>query len=265
VNRRLTVILVLAAACGCTEPEPTGRMVPTIKRELPPRVVLKDRVVLNFDVVTIKRASYHKLEQLKSYMETAGVYGPDETLLARNGLLVGRTDMRFQKRFQETVTSMHSNPKQVAILRMNAGGREQNFDVGDTISNETLFIWTDHAEVTGRHFRRARYRMVMRLEQVKDGVAELATSWQVRTGPTLSRSVTIASLDMHAELARGQSLVIAPVGFRGRGVGRAFLSGVDEKAVEITFFVITPTEIHQKTLQPELMDTAATTISSHDG
>ena len=100
--------------------------------------------------------------------------------------------------------------------------------------------------------------MVMKLEQVKAGNAELSISWRVRTGMGLTRHISVSSLDMHAELAKGQSLVIAPADFAGRGVGRAFLSGVDEEAVEITFFVITPIEIQQKTLQPELMDRAST-------
>ena len=45
--------------------------------------------------------------------------------------------------------------------------------------------------------------------------------------------------------------MVAPADFSGRGVGRAFLSGVEEKAVEITFFVVTPTEIVEKTRLPE--------------
>ena len=259
------IILLLSTACGCQEPEPTGRRVPSVKRDTGPTVVLSDRVVLTFEAVKIKRSAFHQLEQLRSYMETAGVYGLDEPLLAMNGLRVGRTDLRFREQFQKTLGAIRSDPKQVAIVQMTAGGREQNFDVGDTLTDETLFVWTDHAAVTGRHFRRARYRMALKLEQVKSSQAELSMSWQVQTGPGLNRTVSLAPLDLRAELAKGQSLVVGPVDFRGRGVGRALLSGVDEQAVEITFFVITPTEVRQKTPRAEGMDTAAVGSAARGG
>lgn len=248
--KRLGLVILAVVLWGCQQTTDEIRLVPSHKPIVRNRRVLKARAEFVVDVITIPRSARHKLDTLKSYMETAGVFGGDEKLLRMNGLMVGRSDMRFREQFRKTVESMHSDPKQVVVMRLEAGGRSQVFDVGDVISNETLFVWTDHNTVTGRHYRRARYRMIVGLEGVKEKKVELKTSWQVQTASGLRRTVSISPLDVQAELAAGQSLVIGPVDFRGRGVGRAFLSGVEEKAIELTFFVITAKDIHEKTQSP---------------
>ena len=244
--RQGVLILLVTAVCGCQVETPEIRTVPVVKRVVAKRRVVESRGTFVVDIITIPRSAFYKVEQLKSTMETAGVYGPDEKLLAMNGLTIGRTDMRFVKQFDKAVASIRSDPRKVATIYLMAGGREQTFDVGDTLREATVSVWTEPGTVkklTMRHFRRARYRMRLKLEKVQDKVAELKVSWQVQTGAGLGRPVSLGALDVHAELAMGQSLVIAPADFRGRGVGRAFLSGVDEKAVRLTFFVIRPKEL----------------------
>jgi len=249
--RRGMLFLLSTVLCGCQGETPevqTVRTVPTIKRTVVKHPLKAGTGTFVVDIITINRSAYHKLAQLKSTMETAGVYGPDEKLLAMNGLMMGRTDMRFAAQFNKAVDAMRSDPKRMTVVRLIADGRSQNFDVGDTLHETTVFVCPEADAVTGRHYRRARYRMLLNLESVQQTpkTAEIKTSWQLRTGPGLSRTVSIAPLDVTAELVVGQSLIVAPADFRGRGVGRAFLSGVDEKAVELTFFVITPKELHAK-------------------
>ena len=247
--KRYWTIVLTGLLCGC---QPTLEMAPPRSR-LRPQVtgyIAQSHVVCDFDIVTIPRSAYHELERLFSFTETAGVYGPDRRLMARNGLRVGRSDTRFRTQFQKVLSVMRDGPKKVKTHVRLPEGKHQIFDVGGVLGNETLFVWDTPDSVTGLHFREVRYRMSLSLDIVRGDVAELGISWQALRRPALTRPVGIPALDTHVEVELGQSVVVAPADFSGRGVGRAFLSGVDEKAVEITFFVITPTEIVEKTRLP---------------
>lgn len=239
-------LLVIVCGCQPTQPQPTGRVRPSRIVHGP---LLVSDVVCTFDVVKIPRVRYHKLEQLWGYTEAGAVYGPDDELLALNGLRIARMDMRFEKQFQETLDSLWGEPRRLTYLRL-PEGRQQAFDVGDVLRDETLFVWTKPDAMIGRHFSHARYRMTLGVDRVQGETAELAIAWQVLTGAGLNRTVTIPTLDGHVEMRKRQSVVIGPSGFSGRGVGRAFLSGVEETAVDLTFFVITPTEIRRKAEPP---------------
>jgi len=256
--RRVFLACVAAAwtACGCTDGAPAAKSStpgpsPLEARRALPRnpYVADSRVVLNVDVITIPRSAYHRLTALKSYMETAGIYGPGEELLKRNGLMVGRMDRRFEKQFTEAAGALHSRPKQLAVVNLTEG-HDQKFEVGGVLRDETVFVWDRSDSVKGRHYRRARYQMALKLEKVREDHAEIKSSWLVNTGPALAQAVSLPELDVYASLGKGQPLVIAPADFQGRGVGRAFLSGLEEQAVSLTFFIITPTEIRQKTETP---------------
>jgi hypothetical protein len=238
---------VLVIACGC-QPMPPGEPV----RYLRPRAqgpVPESVVVCTFDAVTLPRSQYDKFEHLWQYMELGGTYGPSEKLLGLNGLKVGRTDMRFRTQFTQGYQALVPGPRRVTYVRL-AEGNRQTFDVGDVLREETLFVWVTPDSLVGRHFTQVRYSMCLTLEKVNATTAEFEVSWQARTGYALNRNVNVSPLEIQAVLEEGQSLVIGPADFTGRGVGRAFLIGVEEKAVQMTFFVITPTEIRKKTELP---------------
>jgi len=238
---------VLVIACGC-QPIPSTEPMHYLRPQA--RGPVAESVVMcTFDVITLPRSQYDKFEQLWQYMEMGGTYGPTEKVLALNGLKVGRTDMRFGTQFTQAYQGLQPGPRRVTFVRIGEGNR-QTFDVGEVLQEETLFVWTTPDSLIGRHFSQVRYSMCLTLEKVKEKTADFEVSWQARTGRALNRNVNISSLEIQAVLEEGQSLVIGPADFTGRGVGRAFLSGVEEKAVQMTFFVITPTEINKKTELP---------------
>jgi len=246
--RRVWLSAALAVLCGC-QPRPPDIVVRDPTGVTSVRTVLQSYVVCTLDVITISRSQYDRLDDLWSTTETGGLRGPDEKLMALNGLRLARSDMRFRKQLEGTLASMRSDPRRVTHLRV-LEGKEQIFDVGKSLEDVTLFVWTAPDAVVGRHFRQARYRMALALDRVRENSAEFDVSWQVRTGSGLGRTASIPSLDVHVGLEAGQSLLVAPAGFGGRGVGRAFLSGVEEAAVEVTFFVITVKEIRRRTQPP---------------
>jgi len=247
--KRLGMVVVLGLLCGC-QPTPPPMAEPVGLKPRPRGYVAQSHVVCTFDVFTIPRSADPELERLLSFTETAGVYGPDRRLMALNGLRIRRSDTRFQKQFAQVLSGMQGGPSKLKTYVRLPEGKEQFFDVGEVLRNETLFVWDTPDSVTGLHFREVRYRMRLSLDIVRANVAELGIVWQALRRQALTRPVSITALDTHVELELGQSVVVAPADVSGRGVGRAFLSGVEEKAVEITFFVITPTEIVEKTPSP---------------
>jgi hypothetical protein len=244
----LSAMLVVVAGCQPAPPtEPTGQF-PHPRPEVH-GIVRETMVVCTFDVVTVPRSQYDQVMQLWQYMESGGTYGPTEKVLSLNGLKVGRTDMRFRAQFTQGYQALLTGPRQKTFLQLVEGGR-QIFEVGDLLPEATLFVWTTPDSLVGRHFKNVRYSMCLALAKVNPKTAEFEVSWQAHTGGALTRNVNISSLEVRAALEEGQSLVIGPSDFTGRGVGRAFLSGVEEKAVQVTFFVVTPTEIRKKTEPP---------------
>jgi len=239
---------VLLVVSGCQGP-PVEEPPPTHPHGVVHGIVRQTVVVCTFDAVTLPRSQYDQFVQLWQYMESGGTYGPTEKVLGLNGLKVGRTDMRFHAQFTQGYQAFLTGPRQKTFVQMEERSR-QTFDIGETLPDETLFVWTTPDTLIGRHFTNVRYSMCLALEKVNPKTAEFEVSWQAHTGAVLTRNVNISNLEIRAALEQGQSLVIGPSAFTGRGVGRAFLSGVEERAVQVTFFVITPTEIHKKSEPP---------------
>jgi hypothetical protein len=272
--KRLWLMAAVAVFLGCeaftdlgpgpgSRPGGAAKAPETPKRPARPRgegpaPAVETYAVCQFDILTVPRAQIHELDQLYAYTETGGIFGPGEKILALNGLRMARLDMRFREAFAKELAVVRKDNRRVTWVRL-PEGRDQVFDVGGTFKEVTLFTWTAPDAVVGRHFAQARYSMTLSLEKVtREEPArgapasggptrvEYGLSWQAHTGAGLQRAVTIPALDVHAQLEEGQSLIIAPAGFGGRSVDRAFLSGVDEAAVQVTLFVITPTEIRRK-------------------
>jgi hypothetical protein len=245
-NVLLSAVLVIVSGC---QPMPPAEPPIPHPRPLVHGIVRETAVVCTFDAVTLPRSQYDRFVQLWQYMESGGTYGPTEKVLGLNGLKVGRTDMRFHAQFTQGYQALMTGPRQKTYVRLVEGGR-QTFGVGNLLPEATLFVWTTPDTLVGRHLKNMRYSMCLALAKVNSKTAEFEVSWQAHTGGALTRNVNISNLELRAVLEEGQSLVIGPGDFTGRGVGRAFLSGVEEKAVQVTFFVVTPTEIHKKTEPP---------------
>ena len=243
--KHLWMVAVLVVSCGCRGSVDEVRVRPRPRRRAT-GPAFESYVVCDLDIVTIPRSAHHELGRLFSYTETAGVYGPGRKLMALNGLRIARSDTRFRAQFTQTLRAMKTGPQKLKTYLRLPQGKRQLFDIGEVLRGETLFVWDTPDSVTGLHFREVRYRMSLSLEDVRKDVAELGITWRAIRRLALKKPVSISSLDTHVELEVGQSVVIAPADFSGRGVGRAFLSGREEKAVELTFFVITPTEIREK-------------------
>ena len=246
--KKILLSAVLAMVAGC-QPAPQAEPPAPSPRPLVHGIVRETRVVCTFDAVTVPRSQYDQVMQLWQYMESGGTYGPTEKVLGLNGLKVGRTDMRFSTQFTQGYQALMTGPRQKTYVQLDRGGR-QTFEVGDLLPEATLFVWTTSDTLIGRHFTNVRYSLCLTLAKVNPKTAEFEVSWQARTGTALARNVNISNLGIQATLEEGQSLVIGPSDFTGRGVGRAFLSGVEEKAVQVTFFVLTPIEIRKKTEPP---------------
>lgn len=243
--RHLWMIAVLAVFCGCQGPGEEVQVLPRPRRRAT-GPAFESYVVCDLDIITIPRSAHQELEQLFSYTETAGVYGPGRRLMALNGLRIARSDTRFRPQFTQALRDVKTGPpKRKTYVRL-PQGKQQIFHIGEILHEETLFVWDTPDSVTGLHFRDVQYRMSLSLEDVRGDVAELGIAWRALRRLALKKPVSIPALDTRVELEVGQSVLIAPADFRGHGVGRAFLSGVEEKAVELTFFVITPTEIREK-------------------
>ncbi len=274
--RRLWPILLAAALVGCEAfdltpggktdtPPPVAKKPDPPKREprlrpkadVPPAV--ESYAVCAFDLLTVSRAERHSIDQLFTWTEAGGVFGPDEKVLALNGLRIARTDLRFREPFAKALEAARQGSKMKTLVRL-PEGREQVFDVGEALKDVSLFVWTSPDAVLGRHFSQARYSLTLRLEKVAGAVrgsaggadpgtpalAEYGLSWRIHTGAAFQRTVTIPTLDLHAELAAGQALLIAPTGTAGRSVDRALLSGMDESTVKVTCVAITLTEVRAK-------------------
>lgn len=246
--RHLWWTVVLALLCGC-QPRHYPDHTPV---KLPPKPekrghILWSQVVCRVDPVTIPRSRYHELECLLGYTESGGIYGPDEKLMVLNGLRMVRSDTRFRKQFTDALDAMRGESARLTMQVRFFEGRSQFFNVGGPLRDHTLFAWDGPDSVLGRHFRHARFRMSLSVARVRKNSTEIQIAWQMLTGAALNKPVSIPSLTAHVEVETGQSVVVAPADFSGRGVGRAFLTGVEESAVGLTFFVITPTKTLEKT------------------
>ena len=223
---------------------PTRRPVLRPRADLPPAV--ESYAVCTFDTLTVPRSQVHDFDQMFTYTETGGVFGPDARVLGLNGLRIARLDLRFKEPFAKALATARGDSRRVTYVRL-PEQKDQNFELGDALKNVSLFVWTSPDAVIGRHFAQARYSLTLRLEKVSpEGVVEYGLSWQAHTGANYQRTVTIPTLDLHAELEKGQSLLIAPTGVAGRSVDRALLSGMEESTVQVTCVVITPTEARAK-------------------
>jgi hypothetical protein len=229
------------------------------RADLPPAV--ESYAVCTFDTLIVPRAQVHELDRLFSYTETGGVFGPDAKVLGLNGLRIARLDLRFREPFAKALAEARQGSKSMTLVRL-PEGKDQNFELGEPVKDVSLFVWTSPDAVIGRYFNQARYSLTMRLEKVvvepdprgSDApgrqnmrtLVEYGLSWQAHTGAAFQRTVAIPTLDLHAELEPGQSLLIAPTGVAGRSVDRALLSGMDETTVRVTCVVITPTDARAK-------------------
>ncbi len=199
-----------------------------------------------WDILAQPRAQRHSIDQMFDYTEEGGVFGPDAKMLELNGLRIARLDARFAKEFGKALDVVRRDSKQKTIVRL-PEGRSQTFDVGDTFKDVSLFVWTSPDAVLGRHFTQARYSLMLTLEKVSpSGVVEYGLAWQANVGAQFQRTVAIPTLDMHVQLEKGQSLLIAPTGTAGRSVDRALLSGLDEQTLRVSCIIITPTEMRAK-------------------
>ena len=262
--KRLIIMAALVLAAGCegfdsfTQAPAQAAPQPEAKRpEPPPRQPrlrpkantapsVESYATCSFDMLMLPRAEMHAIDQLFTYTETGGVYGPEDKVLGLNGLRVARADLRFAEPFGKALAAARANSKQVTLVRL-PEDRAQTFDVGEAFKDVSLFVWTAPDAVLGRHFTQGRYALTLRLEKISpEGVAEYGLSWQINSGASFQRTIAIPSLDMHVELEKGQSLIIAPTGVSGRSVDRALLSGLDESAVRVTCIAITPTDVHPK-------------------
>ena len=261
--RPLCVILIIAGALGCEafnvgNPDPPRDLHnPLVIADPPPHdaVVhaapttpgpLECYAICMFDMLTQPRSEKHAIDQMFDYTEDGGVFGPDPKVLALNGLKAARLDLRFREPFGKALDVVRRESKQKTIVRL-PEGRSQTFDVGDTFKDVSLFVWTAGDAVLGRHFTQARYSLVLTLEKVQPGgIVEYGLSWQANVGAQFQRTVSIPSLDMHVQLEKGQSLLIAPTGLAGRSVDRALLSGLNEETIRLTCLIITPTEMRAR-------------------
>ena len=294
--KRILVILLAVLASGCegldgltgggsgrvkdtkvAEAPPPKPRQPVLrpKADLPP--VVESYAVCTFDTLMVPRSQVHEIDQLFSYTESDGVFGPDAKVLGLNGLRIARVDLRFREPFAKALAETRRGSKSMTFVRL-PEGKEQDFELGEPIKDVSLFVWTSPDAVIGRYFNQAKYSLTMRLEKVvvepdprASGapvaggrqnlrtLVEYGLSWQAHTGATFQRTVAIPPLDLHAELERGQSLLIAPTGVAGRSVDRALLSGMDETTVRVTCVVITPTEARAKPVPKEPADGEAET------
>jgi hypothetical protein len=234
---------ILALFCGCSTTTPIE---PPKPRPVVRRPVSQSEVTCTYDLIRIPRSQHHKLEQLWPFTESGGIHFTDEKAMPLNGLRVGRMDMRFQEQFVKAVESIRTAPRPNTYVRF-LEGQSQVFDLGETFRDETVFIWSRPDSVIGRHFERGRFRMRLSVDRVSNKSAEFEVSWELHTGPLMNRTVSIPSLEVQAVLEEGQSLVVAPADFSGRGVGRAFLHGREQSAVDLAFIIITPTRVLTKT------------------
>lgn len=235
------------------------------KADVPPAV--ESYAVCSFDTLMVPRSQVHEIDRLFSYTESGGVFGPDEKVLGLNGLRIARVDLRFREPFAKALAEARQGSKSMTLVRL-PEGKEQNFDLGEPIKDVSLFVWTSPDAVIGRYFSQAKYSLTMRLEKVTvepdprastdatgrqnlRTLVEYGLSWQAHTGAAFQRTVAIPTLDLHAELEPGQSLLIAPTGVAGRSVDRALLSGMDETTVRVTCIVITPTDARAKPVPKE--------------
>ncbi len=237
-------------------PEPPPKKAPRLrpKADLPP--VVESYAVCTVDILSLPRTQAHEMDPLFTYAENGGIYGPEEKVLALNGLRVARSDMRFKDPFAKALATARAGSKRMTYVRL-PEGKAQSFELGESLKDVSLFVWTSPDAVLGRYFTQARYALALSLEKVSpEGRVEYGLSWQVQTGAAFQRVVTIPSLDMHVELEPGQSLIIAPTGVSGRSVDRALLTGVEEATVQVTFLVVTPIEARAKPVpKPKPEDT----------
>lgn len=237
-------------------PEPPPKPAPVVRTGPKTPPALETYAVCSFDILSVPRSQAREIDSLYTYGESAGIYGPEEKVLALNGLRLARSDMRFKEPFDKALAAVRQGSKRMTYVRL-PEAKAQIFELGETLKDVSLFVWTSPDAVLGRHFAQARYTLGLRLEKVsQDGRPTYALFWQVQTGATFQRIAGIPSLDTSVALEPGQSFILAPTGVSGRSVDRALLTGVEESTVQMTCIVVTVLEARAKP-EPKTPETPA--------
>ena len=200
-------------------------------------------------VITIPRSQLFQFERMWKYVDVGGLQGARREVTAMNGLKLARVDMRFRREFRDVLERMRKTQDDPEYFRLYEG-LEQTFGIGPVFDEDSLFVWSDSSHVVGRHFRNVRYRMKLQVEVIRKGLADFHVSWQARTGPGLRKTVNIAPLTARVTLESRQSLIVTPADFSGRGLSKAFISGIGDAADHITFLIVTPDVIRKKAETP---------------
>ena len=199
---------------------------------------------IEVEVVTTAMADPDPLEQVWKYLETATLEGPSRELLALNGLRTGKLDAGYRKEFDAVLKKTAIIWRVPQVVQM-IPGKPQEFAIGPTLTDRTIFVWKTLDSLIGRRFARIQQGLAVTTQPDANQRCQVSVVPLLRYGEALTESFDLQFLTTTASLQSGQSIVVMPTAGEPTGLGAIFFRGLEKRVRQRTFVVITLGSVHR--------------------